>query len=524
MNSKEYGEKKRSIKELVEARRKEWFRPREDKADAPGGEVNPDFVQECLEANELGDGVLFSIMQKGRFCFLAEEDCWLEFQGHHWERDVTGRAKAAVEEGAVTPYLEFAGHIGRKIDEALATRDESVVGRLTALQKRVYKRILKLRTERGRQNCLKFAASNPTSPLAITGDELDCNPWLLPCANGVVDLRTGDFRDGRPEDFLTKASPTSWMGIEAPCPTWERTLEQIFGEDLTLVQFLSRALGYGCTGLSREPVLFIFHGRGRNGKTTIVNTLRRVLGPLAGAVDAEMLLLSRGRSSSGAAPELLDLRGLRLAFASETEEARRFSSARIKWLTGNDEVVARGLYQARPTRFRPSHTLILLTNHRPAAPIDDAAFWERVMLVPFERSFVDRDPVADYERRADKHLEDKLGVEASGILAWLVRGCIAWQAQGLSPPEKVREKTEEYRREEDLLADWLEECCHLEPGQTTRASELYDSFKEWWRENVSQKPPSAKRFGQYLVRRPGIRRAKSNVTIYRGIRLLDRTL
>jgi len=519
MNPKEYGEKKRSIKELVEARRKEWGR-REDKADASCGDVNPEFVQQCLEANELGDGVLFSIMQKGRFCFLAEEDCWLEFQGHHWERDVTGRAKAAVEAAAVGPYLELVEHLGRKINEALATGDEGEVARLAALQKRVYKRVLRLRSERGRQNCLKFAASNPSAPLAITGEKLDSNPWLLACANGVIDLRTGELRDGRPEDFLTRASPVEWKGIDAPCPVWERTLDEIFGGDQTLVQFLNRALGYGCTGLSTEPAIFVLHGRGRNGKTLITNTIRSVLGPLAGAVDAELLLLSRGRSSSGAAPELLDLRGLRLAFSSEVEEGRRFSAAKIKSLTGDDEIAARGLYQARLMRFRPSHTLILLTNHKPSAPMDDYAFWERVMLIPFELSFVARPPVAEYERRADKYLEKKLEVESSGILAWLVRGCIAWQEQGLNPPEKVREKTEEYRREEDLLADWIEECCHLDPAAKTRASELYDSFKEWWTENVSKHPLSQKVFGQHLVARRGIRRKKSGTSYYQGIRLL----
>ena len=101
----------------------------------------------------------------------------------------------------------------------------------------------------------------------------------------------------------------------------------------------------------------------------------------------------------------------------------------------------------------------------------DFGFWERVHLLPFERSFVDREPEAEHERLADKSMPEKLKAEASGVLEWLVRGCLRWQRDGLNPPEKVRAATEEYRRNEDLLADFLQGmlCRRSEkPGVSSR--------------------------------------------------------
>ena len=117
-----------------------------------------------------------------------------------------------------------------------------------------------------------------------------------------------------------------------------------------------------------------------------------------------------------------------------------------------DPIIARHLHDKRMTRFTPTHKLILMSNSMPDAPMSDFAFWERILLIPFNFSFVDREPTAPNERRADKHLLDKLKMEAPGILAWIIRGCLKYQQMGLCPPEKVRAATEEYRRSEDLLA------------------------------------------------------------------------
>ena len=510
-----------SIKEAVQGRieeEKQLAKKKQGKAsgqDVDGSRSK--FVSDCLHAVEMGDGVLFSDIHQGQFVFNKSSAEWLAWAGHHWEIDLKNSTLSAVENVAQV-YAKEAVQLAGKINWALKKNDELAEDRFRALQKIYHKRVAKLRTERGRQACLKFAHTNSVNALHVLGDQIDQEPWLLACSNGVIDLKTGEMRPGRAEDYLMRASPIAWEGIDAPAPIWDQTLEAIF-EDEEMVSYLQRLFGYAITGLTIEPILPVLFGQGRNGKTTVVEMIGHVLGPLAGPIPSEMLLDSgRFTNASAPTPDLIDLRGLRIAFASEIDENRRFSPARVKWLSGSDTIVGRAPHDKHSTRFRPSHTLFMMTNHEPGAPMSDVAFWERIHLIPFGFSFVDRAPKADHERPADKHLSEKLKAEASGILAWVVRGCLRWQVQGICPPQKVKAATEEYRRSEDLLADFLEECCTEDPRYKESAAALYEIFRTWWSENVSKKALSQKKFGRLLGRR--FKRVKSNTVQYLGLRLL----
>jgi putative DNA primase/helicase len=517
------------IRERVEKERQ-----LQKQADAAGGkpqEIDSKFIRDCLYANQLGDGMLFAALHDGKFIHNKTSGEWLLWMGHHWDRDIRQRAVACVENVAQR-YLAEAEDIVRQIDWAQKKKDVERAASLQNIQEAIYKRVNRLRSESGRINCLSFAGTNLNHPIDVTGDRLDQNPWLMACANGVIDLRTGEIQPGRPTDYISKASPVEYLGIDVPAPIWEETLLQIFGgsrkgatpEDLeqtrAIIAYLQRLFGYACTGLTVENILPILWGQGRNGKTTIVETISRVLGPLAAPIQSEMLLdQGRSKSSAGPSPDIMALRGLRMAFGSEADEGRRFSPSRVKWLSGSDSLVGRSPHDRYETYFSPSHVLILLTNHKPHAPANDFAFWQRVHLIPFEFSFVDRPPEKDNELRADKGLPEKLKAEESGILAWLIRGCIQWQEQGLSPPNAVIEATAEYRRDEDQLADFLDQCCHLDPTCETAATVMYDAFKEWFAENVSKKASiSQKKFGNMMKDR--FDKIKRGVYYYKGVRLL----
>ncbi|MCP4022277.1 MAG: DNA primase, partial [Desulfobacteraceae bacterium] len=209
----------------------------------------------------------------------------------------------------------------------------------------------------------------------------------------------------------------------------------------------------------------------------------------------------RTGSSAGPNPDIVTLFGLRLAIASETEENGKIATARVKQMTGNDSMRARSPHDKYEIEFRPSHTLFLLTNHKPHAPADDFAFWERVFLIPFNLSFVNREPQNGNERKADPHLSQKFDKELPGILAWMVKGCLEYQRYGLQAPAVVKDAVESYRRDEDIVADFLDDCCVVRPECSVGASEIYDTFKEWWKANISNKPPSQPKFGRWLKRR-----------------------
>jgi len=512
------GQPKTPVVDLEEIRRRVVERAGDESADKPGGGsggggLPSSFVRECYFANELGDGVLYARLHRDKFIFVKKMAQWMAWSGHHWAIDVMDRHKAAVE-AVVEAYDAEAARLGEEIDAKAG--DKAAVSSLQKSQEGIYKRIREIRTKARRNNILDYAHSCDVS-LAIEGDEIDTRPWLLPCANGVLNLETGELEPGRPKDYLLKACPVAWKGIDAPCETWERVLLEMMDDDPEMVAFIQRLFGYALVGEVLQSIIVVMTGKGRNGKSTIVEILGEVLGPLAGAVRSEMLLdQSRIQSSRGPTPDIMALKGLRVAFASETDDGCRVSPSRVKWLTGKDTLAGRNPHDKYEQQFKPSHTLFLLTNHKPHAPADDFAFWERVVLVPFNLSFVDRPPKDDTERRADPRLYDKLKKELPGILAWMVRGCLVWQETGLAPPVKVKEAVNEYQRDEDIIADFVDECLEHDDGEWVAGASLYLVFSAWWKKNVNNKPPKNKRFGTLMGRR--YEKKKDGVIKYLGLR------
>jgi putative DNA primase/helicase len=492
------------------------------KGDSGGGDgsgTDSRFIQDCLNANELGDGEVFKRLYRGQFLFNKSMNAWMVWQGHHWDIDRMDAVSASVE-GVVAKYLDEAAVLTEQIKE-MSDKDPVRPFKID-LRDRLLKRASALRSTKRRGNCLTFAHTS-TDPIAIRGDELDCKPFLFACTNGVLDLRSGEMRPGRPEDYLLKASPVEWKGIHEPCPAWDNFMLEIMEEDETMVAFLQRLFGYALIGACLEHKLIVMEGRGRNGKGTIVDVLTYIMGELAGPIRSEMLLdQSRNMSSAGPTPDIMALRGLRMAFASETDEGCRVSAARVKWLTGNDKLTGRNPHDKYEVSFRPTHTLFLLTNSKPHAPSEDFAFWARVILVPFGLSYVDYEPTKENERRADPDLPEKLKAEASGILAWMMRGCLLYQYKGgLQPPIKVRQAVDDYKMDEDNIAAFIDTCCYQDDKAMAGATPLYEAFEQWWKKYVSNFPMKQKKFGALMRKKNYHVEKVGGVYRYYGIGILD---
>ena len=490
--------------------------------DAGEPKITSKLIHECLFANELGDATLYATQFRDQYLFCKSTQEWFEWAGHFWQRDIMKRSLAAIEQIAehyLVEYKRISGRIGDMITAGEAESGAEEIKKLRAQQASLLKRASQLRADKRRTACLKFAHTID-NPIAITGEEFDSKPMLFPCANGVIDLETGRLKPGRPGDFLSMASPVAFEGIDTPALLWEKTLLEIFGGNADLVAYIQRLFGYAMTGLVNEKVFPVLYGRtGWNGRSLIVETISYVMGALAGSIPAEMLLSQRyGKSSSGPAPDIMSLKGIGMAFASEIDEGQRFSASKIKWLTGKDELVGRNPHDKYQTRFAPTHKLFLMTNTQPQAPPNDKAFWWRLALIPFMISFVNRDPQEANERRAILDLDQQVLKEAPGILAWLVRGCLLWQKHGLMPPKEITEATEQYRRNEDLLADFIDECCIREPGAKEKASLLYARFVEWYHDNIGKSEPTGTWFGKQLGQKYDKWKSEGFV-LYRGIAL-----
>jgi putative DNA primase/helicase len=405
-----------------------------------------------------------------------------------------------------------------RIDSLNSSEDEKD-SKAKKLEDALSKRIQNLQTLRRKKAVVQLAKVGDGS-LGISGEEWDRTPWALPVSNGVIDLHTGEFRSGVPADFFKTVAPTKWLGLNEKCPRWEKFLQEIFDEDAKLISFMHRLLGYSVTGLTVEHILLMLCGIGRNGKSTLIEIIGHVLGKISGQGDPELILEGRFNRISGApSSDIMALRGKRLVWISETSEGKRLSPGRVKWLTGGDTLTGRGIREKHQTSFTPTHTLFLLTNAKPKANAQDFALWKRVLLIPFNLSFVNEpDPLKPNERKADLHLLEKLKAEAPGILAWLVRGCLAWQKEGLNPPPKVKIATAQYREDEDILKRFIEERCITGETYSVRAQGFYEAYTQHAKVN-GESAISLKLFGGYMTKKFKSTR-DSKGKFYHGIGLL----
>ncbi len=470
-------------------------------SDKPQGVAGLDleFISECRHKNEVGDSEIYCALHRARYAKNVDTlGTWYAFTGHHWQIDKTSRSLDAVED-VVNAYIRELVDVEEKLLSLGGDENKKeIVARLNKKKGSILGRCNRLRTGRGRKNVLDLATSN-SSPLVITYDHLDQDPFLLGVKNGVVDLRTGLLRSGRPEDYITIVAPTDYLGVTTKCDVWRNFLIEVL-VDPSIIDYLQRLLGYSIIGTDLGVRVFpIFYGEhSQNGKGTIKEVLLSVLGQVAGTIQSEMLITTKFAKAAGSpTPEIMDLKGKRPVFASETEKGQRFATAAVKRYAGGDKLKGRGLQDRDFTEFIPSHTMFLLTNYPPHAPADDHGFFNRAKIIPFSWSFVE-DPQAPYEKKADPNLKDKLLAEASGILGWLVEGALLFQQQGLATPDSIKEPTAAYKRGEDQILDFVEACCLQDKDLKENATNLYTAFRAWWRENVNNTPPNSRNFGDGL--------------------------
>ena len=344
------------------------------------------------------------------------------------------------------------------------------------------------------ENRIQAMISLAKSEVPIMPADLDANPWLLNCANGTVDLRTGEMREHSREDRLTKLVPVAY-DPKASAPTWASTLERVLPSEAVRA-FFKRLCGYAISGDVSEHVLPVLYGTGANGKSTIVNALLEAVGEYGMQAAPDLLIAKRG----GHPTEVADLFGMRLVASVETEDGRRFAESLVKQLTGGDKVRARRMRQDF-WEFEPTHTVFLATNHKPEVRGTDTAIWRRIRLIPFTETIP--------PEQQDKKLPSKLRAELPGILAWCVEGCLEWQREGLQAPDEVRKATGEYRSEMDVIGAFLRDECEI--GRDYKASfmDVYNRYEEWCEEG-GEKPETRRKFnarlkerGKFIDRRSG---------------------
>jgi putative DNA primase/helicase len=398
----------------------------------------------------------FVELRNGELRFCHSQGAWFRYNGFFWVKDQTGVA------------FHWARKLARELAQDQSDRHRYITSKVS----------FAAAVER-------YARHDPQ--IAVTADYWDRDPFLLGTPAGTVDLRTGELRASVPDDGITKS--ISVAPLDEPCPLWLRFLNEATGNDGELIRFLQQWCGYALTGSTREHALVFVYGPGGNGKSVFLNIVAAILRDYAATAAMDTFTASK---SDKHPTDLAMLRGARLVTASETEEGRAWAEARIKQMTGGDRVSARFMRQDF-FEFTPQFKLMIVGNHKPVLRNVDDAARRRFNIVPFLVK----------PAQPDRELEQKLMHEAPGILQWMIQGCLDWQAHGLVRPASVKAATESYFSDQDLIGQWLEDCCDVQPGKASLWDKTANLFESWteYATKAGEQPGSTKAFSETLLRR-----------------------
>lgn len=301
-------------------------------------------------------------------------------------------------------------------------------------------------------------------------EEFDRHKYLLNVENGILDLKTGKIQIHDRDLKITQMANVQF-DENAKCPNWLGFLDQIFLNDKDLIEYMQRLIGYSLTGDISEQGMYFLVGGGSNGKSTFVNTIKKLMGDYGLQTNSDTFIKKK---NDGANNDIARLANARFVSAVESEEGEKLQESLVKTITGGEPILARFLRQEF-FEFTPEFKVFFTTNHKPIIGGVDDGIWRRVKIIPFNLSL--------QPHQRDKKLEEKLSLEMPGILNWAVEGCLKWQQSGLKEPRVVAEATGNYKEDMDILAPFLWETCYTDEPENEairiEAKELYNVYDRW---------------------------------------------
>lgn len=412
---------------------------------------------EQYELSDKGNGRLYADVFSDCLRYNTTAKEWYFFNGKHWQQDTGGMIaeKKACELSDV--LLMYSYDIE---DEAMRRDYIRHVGRTGS------RRVRKVMIDDSRHvNCIENA-------------DLDKDLYLLNCLNGVLNLKTFDFKPHSPDYLMTKIAQVEYNPA-ASAVVWEKFINEVLQGDVSKIEYLQKILGYTLTGDTREESCYILYGPStRNGKSTLIETYAYMLGGTGGyamSVSPETLSQKQNKDGRQASGDIARLDGCRFLNASEPPKKMLLDVALIKGLLGRDAITARHLYQSE-FEFIPVFKLFMNVNFLPVVSDDTLFSSGRLNVITFDKHFK--------LEEQDKGLKDRLKEpeNISGLLNWCLIGLKRYYAEGAAPPESVRAATAEYRANSDKVGNFIRECLK-ESKKNTTLKDVYDKYSEWCREN-----------------------------------------
>lgn len=413
------------------------------------------------------------------YAYDAESKMWYFFANHRWHHTSDGLAlkrkfptEVAVEyRRAASYYITLANQIEdtaqKNVLDELSTKLQGIV---TKLKKAAFQACVM--TE-----CIMLFAIDKFE------EKLDSNRNLVGFENGVYDLDALEFRDGRPEDFVSMSTGVNYIPYDPVNTICIKEVMAFLRQVITIErvrEYVLRLLASFLHGDIREERFHVWTGSGSNGKSKLLELYQKAYGEYCCTLPIALLTQKRG-SSSGASPELARARRKRFACLQEPGENERLNIGLMKEMTGGDTLYARGLYRDG-MEFKPQFKMILTCNHLPLVPSDDGGTWRRIRVVRFESKFCENpDPNKPNDFPIDTTLSQKFNDWSEGFMSLLIEYYKKNMTDKIVEPDEVLECTREYQRRNDIIADFLDSAVVKDDSGSgfLQLGEAFNDFKSW---------------------------------------------
>ena len=486
------------------------------------GTINHYIEETIFEAGDWDYAMVLYHMYKDKYvCGSITNKKWHVFNKHRWEKDEGQRLRMAISKNLFQLYSD-------KQTEYLS--DSHVYEPQTEEHEKIQRKIKKIA-----EICIKLKKTNDKNNIMREAMEIffdkdfiknmDSNPYLMCFTNGVFDFKNKEFRQGYPQDYITKTTGVPYTPYRYEDATQISDeimtfMEQLFPQP-DLCKYMWDHLASCLIGIKKEHAFNIYRGSGSNGKSILTDLMTQALGEYKGTVPITLVTDKRS-SIGGATPEVMQLKGIRYAVMQEPSKDAVINEGIMKELTGGDPLLGRALYSDSEI-FIPQFSLVVCTNALFEIKSNDDGTWRRMKLVDFLAKFISDGELhtddTTYVFPKDKTLKEKLPKWASVFVSMLVKRACETEGEVQDCPEVVA-ASNRYRQSQDSIAGFIADRIVKDVNGSIGKKILNDVFKEWFQMNLgNRKPPKLSEIEEIMIKKFGNRNSKTNK--WHGIKIKD---
>ena len=463
--------------------------------------------------------VLYHLFKDEYVCVSIKGAVWYRYKNHRWaEIDSGTTLRNAISEELRDIFTRKSVRLN-----ALACREVSNEDKANHIKDKASK-ILEICARLGRTNDKKNIM---TEARELFWDEnflktLDTNSYLTCFKNGVIDFKEKKFRPGYPEDNLSKCTNIDYVKLNPA--KHGKTMEEIHNfmnklfPNIELRNYAWDFLASTMLGLTTNQTFNMFIGGGSNGKSKLIDLMKKVLGEYCNG-DTPLTLITQPRTKIGSAsPEIASLKGVRLAVMQEASKGDKIIEGQMKALTGGDPLTGRALYMDNVT-FIPQFKLVVCSNEFMDVKSNDHGTWRRICVVDFESLFtetpVSNDPDKPHQFKLDKHIDEKFNEWAPILASMLIERAFITMGDA-QIPEIVKRASNAYRERQDYISEFIRDRIVRSPNDCVQKAMLANVFKEWYNTNYGMRIPNLKDVTAYMDKQFG----KAKNAVWLGIRVV----